>query len=188
MNPRIMRCGRFPLAGLLFSIALQIQAATFYVGWDSDFGFSPSSVTINVGDTVVWTDNDPDWPTQITSDNSFGDPNWFTVYLADIGETGQWTFDTVGTIGYHDDWGNSGSVTINNSTPVTISLAPPRLSDGAFVFDADGLTAGKTNVLEVSTNLTDWTAVVTNVAANSSQTFTNSVDAGSHLYRVVQLP
>lgn len=188
MNPRIFCCGLFPFAGLIFSCALKIQAATVYVDWDSDFGFSPSSVTINVGDTVVWTDNDPDWPTQVTSDNSFGEPNWFLIYLADTGETGQWTFNTAGTIGYHDDYSHSGSITINSSVPATLSLAAPRLESGKFIFDAEGLTAGKTNVLEVSTNLTDWTAVTTNVAVGSSAGFTNSVLPGPKFYRVIELP
>lgn len=176
------------IAGLVISTGMSVRSDTVNVGWDSDSGFSPNTVTINVGDTVSWTDNDPDFPTQVTSDNTFGQPNYFQFILANQDDVSEVKFDTAGTIGYSDNYGHSGLITINEVVAVTITLSSPRLSGGAFLFDAAGLTVGKTNVLEVSTNLTGWTAMATNMAAGSSMTFTNSVISGSQFYRVIQLP
>src|SRR5690242_15838651 len=130
------------IAGLLLSSELSVGAGTVNVGWDSDRGFSPNAVTINVGDTVAWTDKDPDFPTQVTSDNTFGQPNYFQFILANQDDVSEVTFDTVGTIGYSDNYGNSGLITINQVVAVTITLGSPRLSGGAFLFDATGLTFG----------------------------------------------
>jgi hypothetical protein len=65
------------------------------------------------------------------------------------------------------------------------------LVGGSFRFDASGFVVGKTNVLQSSTNLAQplsWISVSTNVAAGSTASFTNTVSAGQHYFRVVQLP
>lgn len=177
----------FLITGLLLSPALSIRADTAYVGWDSNSGFSPDTVSIHPGDTVAWTDNDPDFPTYVTSDAPFGDPNYFQVPLFNEGDTYGVVFNSTGTFGYHDDYGDNGSVTVTAVAPA-INLTSPRLAENQFLFDATGLDAGKTNVLEISTNLTLWTAIQTNVADNSSITFTNTIIAGSHFYRLLELP
>ena len=188
MKKRIARHSLFLFTALLLLPSLQIRADTVFVGWDSDTGFSPDTVTIHPGDTVTWTDNDPDFSTQVTSDNSFGQPNYFQFDLVEEGDTYSVTFNSTGTIGYSETFGATGSITISNSTPASIALDSPRLSEGQFLFDATGLDAGKTNVLEISTNLTLWTAIQTNVADNSSITFTNTIVAGSHFFRLLELP
>ena len=68
-----------------------------------------------------------------------------------------------------------------------IILESPRIEGGQFLFDATGLTVGKTNVLEHSASLGQWTAISTNIAAATSMTFTNSVTPGAHLFRVIEL-
>ncbi|MGH7975827.1 MAG: cupredoxin domain-containing protein [Limisphaerales bacterium] len=188
MNKRVAWHLLCLIAAWLLLPALQIRAETFYVGWDSDNGFSPSAVTINLGDTVVWTDNDPDFPTEVTSDNSFGQPNYFQFSLVNQGDIYGVTFNSTGTIGYSETFGATGSVTIINSMPVSITLSSPRLAGGQFLFDATGLISGKTNVLEISTNLSGWTTIETNVATGDTATFTNSIVSGSQFYRVAQLP
>jgi Bacterial Ig domain len=89
-----------------------------------------------------------------------------------------------------DSWGwlqtNSISITVGGSTPISVNV--PRISGGQFLFDVAGLTVGKTNVLQTSTNLTVWTPVKTNVADSASATITNSPAPGAHFYRVIQLP
>lgn len=188
MNPRKIRGGLLLAAGLVLSTALQIQAATVYVGWDSDFGFSPSSVTINPGDTVVWVSNDPFFSTYVTSDGSFGEPNYFQIPLVDEGDAFGVEFNSLGTFGYHDSWGNSGTVNVVAPEAPGISLLTPMVAGNQFLFEATGLTPGKTSVLETSTNLLNWTAIQTNVSSGSSAVFTNSMVAGSKFYRVFELP
>ena len=69
-----------------------------------------------------------------------------------------------------------------------ITLAAPRLSGGQFQFDATGLTLGRTNLMQVSTNLISWTSISTNVATNFSMTFTNAVGLSGQFFRLIQLP
>ena len=188
MKRRFARDLIFLVTALLFSPAIQAHAATIKVGWNSDNGFSPNKVTINSGDTIVWTDNDPDFPTQVISDNPIGQPNYFQFFLVNQDDAYEVVFNSTGTVGYSDSYGHAGSITVNGLSPVSITLSSPRLSEGRFLFDATGLTPGKTNVLENSTNLSNWTAIKTNAAVGSSATFTNLVISSIRFYRVSQLP
>jgi plastocyanin len=60
----------------------------------SDFQFSPSSVTVNVGDTVTWTNNGPT-PHSATSSGGVWDTG-----IMDAGESGSHTFTEPGTFAY----------------------------------------------------------------------------------------
>jgi hypothetical protein len=58
-----------------------------------------------------------------------------------------------------------------------IMLMAPRLAASTYQFDVSGLTAGKTNVLQVSTNLASgatWLSLATNVANATTMSFTNA--------------
>jgi hypothetical protein len=87
---------------------------------------------------------------------------------------------------------NSITITVTDSTPVTpVALTAIALAGGNFEFSAAGFVAGKTNVLQTSTNLAsplNWVSIATNVAASSTASFTNKVAAGQHFFRVLQLP
>jgi hypothetical protein len=52
----------------------------------------------------------------------------------------------------------------------------------------NGLLAGKTHVVERTTNFVNWISTATNVAAGSTITCTNNVSRPRSFYRVVQLP
>lgn len=83
---------------------------------------------------------------------------------------------------------NSITIFVQNSIPIT--LTHPRLVAGKFAFDASGLTAGKTNIVEISTNListANWLPFSTNVATASTMSFTNSA-RGRGFFRLIQLP
>src|SRR5487761_1930853 len=160
-------------AALLIFAGLSGPADTYHVGVDGS-GFSPATLTVKVGDTVVWENTDvTDFSHTTTSDLSFFDPNYWDYTLVSSGDTFSRTFNNVGTFSYHDtaDIG-TGTIIVNalNVTPA-ISLESPRLVAGQFLFDAAGLTAGKTNVLQASNDLTSWAAIQTNVAAAASLTF-----------------
>ena len=177
------------LTGWLLSSG-QIQAADYYIGVDGS-GFSPAMLEINVGDTVVWENtDDTDYPHTTTSDLNIFDPGYWDGYMFSLGDTFSWTFNSVGTFTYHDsaDIG-TGTIIVNplSLTP-TITLESPRLENGQFLFEATGLTVGKTAVLMSSTNLTSWTAIQTNVADGSSLTFTNTTSLGHCFFQVVEQP
>jgi plastocyanin len=59
-----------------------------------DFDFSPGSVTINVGDTVTWT-NDGPTPHSATSNDGV-----FDTGIMDAGQSGSHTFTEAGTFAY----------------------------------------------------------------------------------------
>ena len=84
---------------------------------------------------------------------------------------------------------NTISITVVNPGP--IGLTASALGAGNFRFTANGLVPGKPTVLQTSTDLKNkaaWTSLSTNAAAASTQSFTNSITAGAHFYRVIQLP
>ena len=58
------------------------------------FAFSPESITVKVGDSVTWTNQDGTTHTVTSSDGSFGSKN------LDQGQTFTATFDKAGTFAY----------------------------------------------------------------------------------------
>ena len=84
--------------------------------------------------------------------------------------------------------GASWMVLLDGWQQNALTLAAPRLNGGQFYFDATGLTLGRTNLMQVSTNLISWTSLSTNVATNFSMTFTNAVGLSGQFFRLIQLP
>src|ERR1035437_898863 len=81
---------------------------------------------------------------------------------------------------------NTIMITVSSGTSVT--LIAPRISASQFLFDVTGLTVGKTNIVQASTNLISWTAIKTNVADNTAMTFTNATTLPRRFFRLVELP
>ena len=99
---------------------------------------------------------------------------------------GAYTLTAIATDVYGLTGTNAITFTVTGGAPV--ALNSPRLATGQFLFDMTGLTAGKTNVVLVSTDLASWIPVQTNIASSASFTVTNSTAAGRQFYRIVQLP
>ena len=59
-----------------------------------DFEFTPATVTIKVGDTVIWTNDGPSTHTVTADDGSFASGNLWN-------DTFSHTFETAGTFTYH---------------------------------------------------------------------------------------
>jgi len=175
------------LAGLtIFATAFPLHAEIHTVYWDSDFGFSPSTVTINSGDAVVWYNLDVyGLPVQIV-----GNATGFSLFLTDFGDSGGFYFTGSGTISYHDTYGNYGTITFATVSPPPSPalLISPRLENGEFLFDTTNLTPDKITVLECSSNLITWFPMETNVPSSTSLTFTNPPPVGCQFFRVMQIP
>ena len=60
----------------------------------SDFQFAPASVTIDVGDTVTWTNDGP------TPHSATADDGSFDTGIFDAGQSRSQTFDEAGTFAY----------------------------------------------------------------------------------------
>lgn len=174
---------------ILLAANLQTRAAMYYVVVD-DGGFLPATLNINSGDSVVWINTDEFFSHTTTSDLQFPDPDAWHAVLFSYEDAFAKTFNNAGTFTYKDqlDTG-TGTIVVTsvNETP-EIALASPRVVDGQFLFEAMGLTVGKESVLEFSTNLVHWIAVKTNLADNTSLTFTNAFGPGARFFRVHQLP
>jgi len=85
----------------------------------------------------------------------------------------------------------TNSINILVQNPVPITLTALKLAAGRFSFNAAGLTAGKTNIVQVSTNLAsaaNWVSIATNVSSAASESFTNVVSGGRGFFRLLQLP
>jgi len=85
-------------------------------------------------------------------------------------------------------WTSTNSIMITVSSGTSVTLIAPRISTGQFLFDVTGLTVGKTNIMQASTNLFSWTAIKTNVADNTLMTFTNATALPRRFFRLVELP
>lgn len=99
---------------------------------------------------------------------------------------GAYTLTAIATDVYGLTGTNAITLTVTGGAPV--ALNSPRLTAGQFLFDVTGLTAGKTNVVLVSTDLASWIPVQTNIASSASFTVTNSTVPAHQFYRVLQLP
>jgi len=89
----------------------------------------------------------------------------------------------------YDDLGATGTNSITISVQITLTAL--NLAAGKFWFNATGLTVGKTNILQDSTNLAssaNWVSIKTNVATSGSASFTNVVSGRSGFFRLLQLP
>jgi|GEM_PF-3368642 len=85
-------------------------------------------------------------------------------------------------------WTSTNSIMITVSSGTSVTLIATRISTGQFLFDVTGLTVGKTNIMQASTNLFSWTAIKTNVADNTLMTFTNATALPRRFFRLVELP
>jgi hypothetical protein len=90
---------------------------------------------------------------------------------------------------YTDGRFNSG-----RSPPVSISLTPIALRNlqfqpgSQFQFTVTGLTTGRNYLVQVASNLLNWTSVTTNAASSNRMDFVAPGQAtpGSRFYRVLQ--
>jgi len=97
-SPRPRRHRRSIAAAALAMLALGTLSATTLAADASvaieGFAFSPQSVTVNVGDTVTWTNGDAAPHTATAGDGSFD------TGTISQGQSGSATFDTAGTFAY----------------------------------------------------------------------------------------
>ncbi|MFH0880813.1 MAG: hypothetical protein V2A34_13945, partial [Lentisphaerota bacterium] len=158
-----------------------IQAATYSIGVDQT-GFSPALLAVHEGDTVVWTNSEPEFPHTTTSDLSPVDTNYWDGIMDGPSVAFIKTFHNQGDFTYRDRLG-FGAGRIRVAPP--IQVAHPAAQGAELVWDVTGLTPGHTNVLAATTTLlSNWQAFQTNVAGESQATFTNVANEGALFLRV----
>jgi plastocyanin len=188
-----MKTRIFPIALAVWVIihtALTGWTADFAVHMTSAFAFFPDYLEIQTGDTVTWYNDDDTF----THDASSNTGLWNTGNV-DFQSSATLQFDTPGTYPYRDTLffsaGMTGTIKVNAiSVPPSpaMLILPAVLPGGAFRFTITNLTVGKTNIIAMSTNLVQWTALATNVPASNTLNFTNPPASGRRFFRSWQIP
>jgi plastocyanin len=105
----MMRTLLLPLALLAALVVAASAGADTKTVQITRTGFTPTSTTINVGDTVTWKNADTDNHQVVANDGSFASPTLKT------GESFSFTFAKAGKTTYHDSFATThrGTVTVN---------------------------------------------------------------------------
>jgi plastocyanin len=126
LRTRIIRAlgGGAVVAALVAGTALAANQAVAIGG----FAFSPATITVSVGDTITWTNNDPQTHTATADDAS-----WNSGNIAGGGGTKAVTFTTAGTFPYHCAIHSSmtGTVTVTAAAPAPGAGATTPPTDAA---------------------------------------------------------
>jgi LPXTG-motif cell wall-anchored protein len=121
-----------------------------------DFNFAPGSVTVNVGDTVTWTNDGPTPHSATANDGSFD------TGIMDAGQSGSHTFNAAGTFSYictpHPNM--TGTVTVvaaatqdggDDGTTGDTGAAPTESADDGPALPATGMDVGGLVALGLAT-------------------------------------
>ena len=188
MEKSFLKCGVGAVFLIVFTFTCPLAAADFFVDVLNS-SFSPSSLQITVGDTVIWTNQDDNDGSHTVTSNTGA---WIVGLMVGTGDQFSHTFPSVGPFPYHDDIDAfTGTITVVATVPNDpITISSPKRVGSQFQFDISGLVIGRTNIIEASTNLTTWFPLVTNVATSATSSYTNSQVAsfGTRFFRVLQLP
>jgi plastocyanin len=119
-----------PASGVAATVAVKITAT----------GFTPKTVTIDQSDTVKWTNDDKVNHQLVANDGAFASP------ILRPGQTFSFTFNTAGTIHYHDALKPTftGTVTIKGPPPsVTLGVSAPIVVYGEQTTISGSVSSGK---------------------------------------------
>ncbi len=190
-------------------LAVGAAVAVFVGGWVREahgattnvaFGgagnfFNPANVTINQGDTVIWSNlGGSHTVTGDGANNPNGDVFCGNNFFAAGGKCTN-TFNTPGFYRYrcipHSfsfTSGMVGTVTVLSAVPTPAVLTNAvRLTNDQFRF-AVKTTANSTNIVETSNDLTSWRPLITNVPASGTFTLTDGAARFSLQFYRVQKP
>lgn len=158
-------------------------AATIPVNVGPGTSFSPASISINTGDTVVWQFVGPNHTT--TSDATIGPETW-NSNVVPVGGSFSHTFGTAGTFPYYCAIHSFAGGTMMNGQ-VMVSAPPPPLTPAvSTVLPSSGPTAGGTAVALTGSNFLPGctvsfggvAAAVSFISASSLQATTPAHAAG----------
>jgi plastocyanin len=129
------------VAVFVLALPAQSAAATISVSIKST-GFSPKTVTINQSDAVKWTNTDKVNHQLVANNGVFASP------ILRPGQTYSFTFNTAGTVRYHDALKPTltGTITIKGPPPsVTVGVSVPIITYGAQTTIAGTVSSQKAN-------------------------------------------
>jgi plastocyanin len=164
------------------------EAATYTVQMTSVLTFDPNYLQIDMGDTVVWVNEDDFDQHDTTSTQGY----WSSPPL-DYGQTYSLTFPVSGTFPYEDSFygptGMTGTIVVLPIPAAPVLLAPVLMPNNFFQFTVTNLVVGQTNVVQASMDLSAWTGIYTNVASDTGYTFLDvAANPPGQFYRVITQP
>ena len=146
--------------------------ATEYDVYIDETGFDPNYLEVNVGDAVVWVNFDFSGSEHSSHSTTYP---WNSGPIASF-EGAQLTTAKPGAFPYQDDFtGLTATLVILSALPVLTNGI--RLPNGTFQLTVTNLTVGKTNVLQGSTNLVNWTNLYTNAGPSTGFTYVDNAAA-----------
>src|SRR5437667_1076986 len=182
------------LFALILAIPIQLlvggraSAATTNVSF-GNFSFSPKTVTINVGDTVVWSNTGGSHTVTGDGSDPFCGSGFIPTSCSHTFNTAgtfpyhciphQFSFNMVGTVIVQAAANTPPSVTITNPVNGAVFAAPANVTVQAKASDADGNVASVQLLVNATTAGTDPTAPYSIVASNLA--------AGSYALRAVAM-
>jgi hypothetical protein len=137
-------------------------------------------------------DPDPDdvWDVEFWVGTEMVDDVYSPPYTTTVTNLPSGTYTLKAIVWDHSYAKATNSVTIIVLNPGPITLGTIVLNSGKLEFKATGLVAGRTNVLQASTNLAAqvWINVSTNISTSTDGAFTNVVSGDRRFFRIMQLP
>ena len=149
----MVRMRRWPLAAATMALAAWVAAGTALAADGSvtiaNFAFDPATVTMNVGDSVTWNNQDGTAHTATAGDGSFNTGNIAAGGSATV------TFDTAGTFAYacsiHPQM--SGSVVVQGAAATPAPTAAPTIGGGVTITPAPTDTLAATAVEDLASSV-----------------------------------
>lgn len=122
MKPSIPRMARIALfsGALLLGVLANAQATNWMVVMTEDDRFEPESLTVALGDSVTWVNEDTDPHTSTSGANCSADGDWDSGTL-NQGESFTYVTDEIASIPYHCSFhcemGMVGTLVVTEPTP-----------------------------------------------------------------------
>lgn len=165
---------------MLLSSDLLCSATDYFVNIEYygflNIRFNPNNLVIQAGDTVTWVNQDSTYMYYYHSATCRrnGQVVWSTGHIGIGDQSPPMTFPYADTYSYVDDAHSSttGTIVVQAPPPVPGTLVGAQMRpDGYFQFSVSNLVVNSTYMIQSSTNLVNWTSLVTNQAAASMETW-----------------
>jgi LPXTG-motif cell wall-anchored protein len=144
-----------------------------------DFAFDPKTISVNVGDTITWTNEGPSPHTVSADDGSFDSGN------LDKGATFSHTFDKASTFAYYCKYhGSKGGAGMAGSVEVVAAAAAPTAAPAApTAAPAMGEPSGAVDAADQA--IVDSSITVANVTAGQDGWIVAHLDEGGKAGKVI---
>lgn len=176
------------IATISFCAASGFAATNWIAYGGASFTFRPNNITINAGDTVIWTNAGG-------AHNVVGDTPGTALCGCAGSSIGAFTnvfnapADYLYHCSFHQSIGMTGVVHVASTAAPMLNSVAKSFTNG-FVFVVTN-TANHTNIIQASTNLANpgaWISLATNFPGTNSFNFadTNTAAFSNRFYRVTQ--